>query len=60
MVGNFYSKNYTKYESNGDRNKSLSIKEYLDGIEPCLKDMINNLKKSDTLKIKLIIAVYIF
>ena len=26
-VGNFYNNNYFKYESNGDRNKSLSIKE---------------------------------
>ena len=28
-VGNFHSNNYIKYESNGDRNKTLSIKEYL-------------------------------
>ena len=26
-VGNFYSSNYIEYESNGDRNKTLSVKE---------------------------------
>ena len=40
------SNNYIEYESNGDKNKSLSVKKYLDKIRPYLKD-INNLKKSD-------------
>ena len=44
-VDNFYSNNYIECESNGDRNKTLSIKEYLQIIRPCLKDIINNLKK---------------
>ena len=39
---------YIELKSNGDRNKTLSIKEYLDYIEPYLKDIINNLKKYDT------------
>ena len=26
---NFWSKNYIKYESNGDRNETLSVEEYL-------------------------------
>ena len=47
IASNFWSNNYTKYESNGDRNKALSIIEYLDEIKPYLKDIINNLKKSD-------------
>ena len=55
-VGNFYSNNYTEHESNGNRNKTLSAKEYLNKIRPCLKDIINNLKKSDTWKIQLTIA----
>ena len=48
--------NYTaiKDESNGDRNKL--VKEYLNKITPCLKDSINNIKKSDTWKIQLTIA----
>ena len=28
-VGNFCSNSYTKYENNGDRQKTLSIEEYL-------------------------------
>ena len=44
MVGNFYSKNYIEYENNGDRNITLSIKEYPDKIKSYLKDIINNLK----------------
>ena len=47
-VGNFWSNNYIEYESNGDRNKTLSAEEYLDKIRPYLKDIINKLKKSDT------------
>ena len=28
-VSNFWSNSYTEYESNGDRNKALSVEEYL-------------------------------
>ena len=28
-VSNFWSNNYIEYESKGDRNKTLSVKEYL-------------------------------
>ena len=31
-VGNFCSNNYTKHESNVDRNNALSLKEYLNKI----------------------------
>ena len=55
-MGNFYSNNYIEYESNGGRNKTLSIKEYLDEIKPYLED-INNLKKSDIWEDLLTIAV---
>ena len=47
-VSNIWSKNYIEYKSNGDRNKTLSVEEYLNKIRPCLKDTINNLKKFDT------------
>ena len=53
---NFWSNNYIEYESNGDGNKTLSVEEYLNEIRPYLKDIINNLKKSDTCKIQLTIA----
>ena len=45
-----------KKESYGDKNKTLSVEEYLNKIRPYLKDIINNLKKSDTWKIQLTIA----
>ena len=56
-VGNFWSNNYIEYESNGDRNKTIPAKEDLNKIRPCLKEIINELKKSDTWKIQLTIAI---
>ena len=44
----FWSNNYIEYESNGDRNETLSVEEYLNEIRPYLKDILNNLKKPDT------------
>ena len=44
------------YESNADRNKAPSVEEHLNKIRLYLKDIINNLKKSDTWKIQLSIA----
>ena len=32
-TGEFYSNNYIEYESNDDRNKTVSLKEYLDKIK---------------------------
>ena len=40
-----------EYESNGDRNKNLLSKEYLHKIKTYLKDIIIDLKESDTWKI---------
>ena len=54
-IGNSYNSNYIEYGSNGDRNKTLSIKEQLDEIKRNLKYIINNLKKSGTWKIQLTI-----
>ena len=56
-IRNFLSKNYVEYKSNGDRNKTLSIKKYLDKTKPYLKDIKNNLRKSDKLKIQLTITI---
>ena len=55
-VDNFWSNNHIEYESNRDRNKTLPVEEYFNKIRPYLKDIINNLKKSDTWKIQLTIA----
>ena len=43
-VSNFWSKNYIEYKSNGDKNKTLSVDEYLNKISPYLKGIISNLK----------------
>ena len=55
-MSNFWSNNYVEYESNGDINKTISVEKHLKKIGPYLKDIINNLKKSDTWKIQLTIA----
>ena len=33
-VSNFWSKNYIEFESNGDRNKTPSVEEYLNKVRP--------------------------
>ena len=43
-VANVYCNNYIEYGSNGDRDKTLSIKEYLDETKPYLKDMKLSMK----------------
>ena len=48
---NFWNNNFIEYESNNDRSKTLSVEEYLHKISLYLKDIINDLKKSDTWKI---------
>ena len=55
-VSNFWSNNHIEFEHNSDRNKTLTVEEYLNEIRAYLKDIINNLKKSDTWKIQLTIA----
>ena len=51
-VGNFWSNNHIECESNGDRDKTLSVEVYRNETRPYLKDRINNLKKSDMWKIQ--------
>ena len=43
-VGHFCIKKDIEYENNRDRNKTLSLGQYLNKIRPYLKDIINNLK----------------
>ena len=38
-VGNFWSNNYIERESNGDRNKTLTVEEYLNKIKTYSKDL---------------------
>ena len=37
-IGNDFSSNYAEYKSNGDKDKTLSIEEYLDETKPYLID----------------------
>ena len=56
-VNNFWDNSYIEYESNGDKNKNLSLYEYLNKIETYLKNIIINFKNSDAWKIQLAIAI---
>ena len=45
-----------EYEKNGDRNKKLSVKEYLNKIKPYLRHITIDLQKSGAWKVQLTIA----
>ena len=59
-VGNLCSSNYIEYESNGDRDKNLSIEAYLNKIKQYLKDIIIDLQTSNSWKIQLTTAINFF
>ena len=54
---NVFSSNYIEYESNGNKDKTLFINDYLDKIEPYLDDLIDNHKIQGEWKIQLTIAI---
>ena len=56
-VSIFCRNNYIEYERSSDRNKTLSVKKCFNKIISYLKDIINNLNKSDTQKIQATIAI---
>ena len=56
-VSNFWNNNYFQFESNCNRNKSLSPGEYINKTEPYLRDITIDRQKSDTQKIHLTIAI---
>ena len=58
IISNVWNE-YIKYESNTDRNKNVSVKEYLNVVKLYLKDIITNLQITDTWKIQLTIAINI-
>ena len=49
--------NYIQYESRGDKDKILTVNEYLDIIRPYLRDMIDDYKTQSERKIKLAVAI---
>ena len=44
LVKSSFKENYKYYESRGDKDKKLSIEQYLDMIKPYLSDLINENK----------------
>ena len=56
-VSNFWNNDYIEYESNGDKNRNLSMDECLNKIEPYLMNIIIDFQNSDTCKIQLAIAI---
>ena len=59
-IGNAFSSNYIEYENNGDKDKTLSIKHYLDGIKPYFSDIINDQKTQGEWKIHLTMTINFF
>ena len=45
------------FNMKGDKSKTISVEEYLNKVRQYLKDIINNLKKLDTSRIQLSIAI---
>ena len=56
---NVFKSNYIEYESNGNKDKSLSTEEYLDKIR-YLSDIINDRKTQGEWKIQLTMAINFF
>ena len=42
ITNSAFNNNYIRYESKGDKGKSLSIEKYLNMIKPYLNDIIND------------------
>ena len=56
-VRNFWNNNYIEYESNGDKNRNLSLDEYCNKIKTYLRNMIINLQDSAAQNIQLTIEI---
>ena len=59
-IGNAFSSNYIEYKSNGNKDKTLSSKYYLDELKPYLSDIINDHKTQSEWKIKLTMSINFF
>ena len=56
-VRNVWNNNYIEYESNGDKNRNLSLDEYRNKIKTYLRNMIINLQDSAAQNIHLTIEI---
>ena len=59
-IGNAFSSNYIDYESNGDKAKKLSIKDYFNEIRPYLNDLIDSYRTHSEWKVQLTMAIKFF
>ena len=59
-IGNDVSSIYIEYKSNGNKDKTLSIQDYLDEIKPYLSDMLNDHKTQGEWKITITMAINLF
>ena len=57
IVNGTFNNDYIQYESKGDKDKTLTINEYLDMIRPYLVHMINDHKTQSEWKIQLTAAI---
>ena len=48
LVKSYFNESYKYYESRGDKDKKLSIEQYLDVIKPYLSDLMNENKAIET------------
>ena len=46
LIGSAYEKNYESYRINGDKNKELSLNDYLNTIRPNVNELITKKKVS--------------
>ena len=56
-ASNFWRNNFIGYESNGNKNKRLSVEEFVNKVRPYLKDIVYNLKKPGTWESKITIEI---
>ena len=56
-ISGAFSDNFVEYQSNGNRDRSISIARYLNNIREHLRKLINDKKKSGEWKIQLIMKI---
>ena len=56
-VSYLWNNNYIEYETNGDKNRNLSLEEHLNKTEPYLRNIIIDPQNSDTWKIQLTVTI---
>ena len=59
-VSNFWNNKYIEYESNGGKNRNLSLDEYLNKIKPYSMNIIIDLQNFDVRKIQLTIEIKLY